>query len=108
VLLLFSDGLGDLYEDEFHFTPASMAGFWSETMKYVMSSSSSNPSETSRAALSTATTGNGRPGGSHTNAAMGFIRVGLGGTDAEKVSKALTSEYSGRWMDDTTVLVTRL
>lgn len=42
------------------------------------------------------------------NLALHVLRDALGGEDEEKVSKMLTVEMTGRWMDDTTVLVQRL
>jgi len=84
VLVMFSDGLGDLYEDEFY-DSSTAPGFWSYILGQVM-----------------------RGDRKDRNAALGFIRVGLGGEDPTRVSRLLTTEYEGRWMDDTTVIVQRL
>ena len=39
------------------------------------------------------------------NLALDVLREALGGKDEEKVSRMLTVEMSFRWMDDTTILV---
>lgn len=88
VLLMYSDGLGDLYEDEFK-DMMKAPGFWSSVMGKVLDIHAESK-------------------GSEKNAAMRFIRQGLGADDAVSVSRSLTTEYPGRWMDDTTVLVVRL
>ena len=86
---MYSDGLGDLYEDEFR-EVMKAPGFWPALMGKVLGGPSSDST------------------GSENNAAMRFIRLGLGADDAVGVSRSLTTEYLGRWMDDTTVLVVRL
>lgn len=88
-LLMYSDGLGDLYEDEFR-EVMKAPGFWPALMGKILDAPSSGST------------------GSENNAAMRFIRLGIGADDAVGVSRSLTTEYLGRWMDDTTVLVVRL
>lgn len=42
------------------------------------------------------------------NLALFLLRDALGGADEEKVSRMLTVEMSYRWMDDTTIIVQRI
>jgi pyruvate dehydrogenase phosphatase len=42
------------------------------------------------------------------NLALCILRDALGGDDHEKVSRQMTVEMTGRWMDDTTILVQNL
>lgn len=42
------------------------------------------------------------------NLALELLRDALGGADSEKVSRMITVEMTFRWMDDTTILVQRL
>ena len=42
------------------------------------------------------------------NLALALLRDALGGTDTDKVSRLMTVEMTFRWMDDTTILVQRL
>ena len=85
-----SDGLTDLYNNLYGSRQAVMVpGFWNDVMDKAMSAK-------------------GEGSGDESNAAMRILRQGLGGDDLEAVSKALTTEFQGRWMDDTTVLVVRL
>ncbi|KAF5326262.1 hypothetical protein D9611_000478 [Ephemerocybe angulata] len=97
ILMMYSDGLGDLYEDEFRYA-VKIPGFWSSVVGKVMDIPGGPE---------TKETASPRPRNER-NAAMRFIRQGLGAEDAENVSRSLTTEYYGRWMDDTTVLVLRL
>lgn len=42
------------------------------------------------------------------NLALDLLRDALGGDDCEKVSRMITVEMASRWMDDTTVVVSRI
>ncbi|KAJ3963553.1 protein serine threonine phosphatase 2C, partial [Lentinula raphanica] len=82
-LLMCTDGLLDLYQDESKYTSDSTAIF-RRCMK-VASLRSDMDNQT-------------------TNPALMILRDALGGADVERVSAMMTVEMYDKWMDDTTVL----
>jgi pyruvate dehydrogenase phosphatase len=81
-LLMCSDGLMDLYEDERVELDTILSKKWVEKV--------------------------GRGYSKKGNLALGVLREALGGGDEERVSRMMTVEMSFKWMDDTTILVQRL
>ena len=81
-LLMCSDGLMDLYEDQRVELDEILSKKWVDKV--------------------------GRGQWEKDNLALGVLREALGGEDEEKVSRMMTVEMSFKWMDDTTILVQRL
>ena len=81
-LLMCSDGLMELYEDERIELDEILSKKWVDIV--------------------------GRGYSKKGNLALGVLREALGGEDEEKVSRMMTVEMSFKWMDDTTILVERL
>ena len=81
-LLMCSDGLMDLYEDQRTELDEILSKKW--------------VGEVGRGYLKKC------------NLALGVLREALGGEDEEKVSRMMTVEMSFKWIDDTTILVLRL
>lgn len=50
----------------------------------------------------------GHAGAENTSLSLKLLREGLGGEDLDKVSRNLTVEIEGAWLDDTTIIVLRL
>ncbi|KAF8629153.1 hypothetical protein AX17_005738 [Amanita inopinata Kibby_2008] len=82
-LIMCSDGLMDLYEEQGLYLD-EMIPIWSDIIA------------------------NGRLENSEQNLALLLLRESIGGQDLEKVSRVMTVEMCFRWMDDTTILVQRL
>ena len=80
-LIMGSDGLIDLYDDDRLNVERVLAPRWVEHV----------------AARS-----------KESNLALDLLRDALGGSDTDKVSRMVTVEMVFRWMDDTTILVQRL
>ena len=105
-LLLCSDGLVDLYEDQ-DLEEEDYLRRWAAMIGQGLSASPSTPvasSSPSVAPVGSAATG--RNGG-HRNVAMQLLRDAIGGSDLSRVSANLTVEMDERWMDDTTILIHR-
>lgn len=81
-LLMCSDGLMELYEDQRVELDKILSKKWVDKV--------------------------GRGYSKKDNLALGVLRDALGGEDEEKVSRMMTVEMSFKWMDDTTILVQRL
>ena len=81
-LLMCSDGLMDLYEDQRGELDEILSKKWVDEV--------------------------GRAYSKKGNLALGVLHEALGGEDEEKVSRMMTVEMSFKWMDDTTILVQRL
>jgi pyruvate dehydrogenase phosphatase len=81
-LLMCSDGLMDLYEDQRLELDEILSKKWVDKV--------------------------GRGYSKKGNLALSVLREALGGEDKEKVSRMITVEMSFKWMDDTTILVQRL
>jgi pyruvate dehydrogenase phosphatase len=81
-LLMCSDGLMDLYEDQRLELNENLSKKWVDKV--------------------------GRGYSKKGNLALSVLQEALGGEDKEKVSRMITVEMSFKWMDDTTVLVQRL
>jgi len=81
-LIMCSDGLMDLYDDDRLNLQSVLAPRW---VGHVAAQSRASK-----------------------NLALDLLRDGLGGDDTEKVSRMITVEMTFRWMDDTTILVQRL
>jgi pyruvate dehydrogenase phosphatase len=81
-LLMCSDGLMELYEDERVELDKILSKKWVDKV--------------------------GREYSKKGNLALDVLREALGGEDEEKVSRMMTVEMSFKWMDDTTILVQRL
>jgi len=81
-LLMCSDGLMDLYEDQRLELNEILSKKWVEKV--------------------------GKGYSKESNLALSVLREALGGEDEEKVSRMITVEMSFKWMDDTTILVQRL
>ena len=94
VILLCSDGLTDL--DEGRSASASVVAKWMEVL-----------SSTAESGLSSENEGT-EPRIVEDNEALRLLRDGLGGNDADAVSRMLTLELDAKWMDDTTIVVHRL
>ena len=80
-LLMCSDGLMDLYEDQRTELDGVLSKKWVDNV--------------------------GREYSKKGNLALGLLREALGGEDEEKVSRMMTVEMSFKWIDDTTILVQR-
>ena len=81
-LLMCSDGLMELYEDERVELEEILSKKWVDQV--------------------------GRGYSKKGNLALDVLREALGGEDEEKVSRMMTVEMSFKWIDDTTILVQRL
>lgn len=81
-LLMCSDGLMELYEDERVELDEILSKKWVGQV--------------------------GRGYSKKGNLALGVLREALGGEDEDKVSRMMTVEMLFKWMDDTTILVQRL
>lgn len=81
-LLMCSDGLMDLYEDQRLELDEILSKKWVDKV--------------------------GREYLTKGNLALSVLREALGGEDKEKVSRMITVEMSFKWMDDTTILIQRL
>jgi len=81
-LLMCSDGLMDLYEDQRLELDEILSKEWVGKV--------------------------GREYSKMNNLALSVLREALGGEDEEKVSRMITVEMFFKWMDDTTILVQRL
>jgi len=81
-LLMCSDGLMDLYEDQRVELDKILSKKWVAKV--------------------------GRGYSQKGNLALGVLREALGGEDEERVSRMMTVEMSFKWMDDTTIIVQRL
>lgn len=81
-LLMCSDGLMELYEDERVELEEILSKKWVDQV--------------------------GRGYSKKGNLALYVLREALGGEDEEKVSRMMTVEMSFKWIDDTTILVQRL
>ncbi|KAL5528158.1 hypothetical protein ACEPAF_7294 [Sanghuangporus sanghuang] len=97
-LLLCSDGLVDLYEDQ-ELEEEYYLKRWAAMIGEVInnSNSSSSSSSISRSAP--------ERNGSRWNTAVHVLRDAIGGDDLSRVSANLTVEMEERWIDDTTILV---
>jgi len=96
-LILCSDGLIDLYDDVIEFeTWAHIVG---EALVKAELDGSGNGSTTPT--LGNEEAKNGQAG----NPALALLRSAIGGDDPVVVSRMLTVERDGRWMDDTTIVV---
>jgi pyruvate dehydrogenase phosphatase len=82
-LILYSDGLTDLYDG---MGPEDIANRLASTIGQVVDSYTG-------------------PLGRRSNLSLRLLREALGGDDIFKVSRSLTVEMESRWMDDTTILV---
>jgi pyruvate dehydrogenase phosphatase len=82
-LVLYSDGLTDLYDG---MGPQELANHVASTIGQTIDS-------------------NGSHSGRRSNLALRLLRDALGGDDIYKVSRNLTVEMESKWMDDTTVVV---
>ncbi|KAF9458441.1 protein serine threonine phosphatase 2C [Collybia nuda] len=83
-LVMFSDGLIDLYEEK-DLDLDALAGYCAQVVGNAVGQGT-------------------RP----CNLASSLLRDALGGTDEEKISRMLTVEMSCRWMDDTTIIVHKI
>ena len=81
-LLMCSDGLMDLYEDQRTELDEVLSKKWVDKV--------------------------GREYSKKGNLALSVLREALGGEDEGKVSRMMTVEMSFKWIDDTTILVQRL
>lgn len=112
-LLLCSDGLVDLYEDqdfEEDYYIRRWAAMIGEASSFSVppppSSGASHYSSVTSAFQSHSTLGrNGSRGGG--NMAVHILHDAIGGDDLSRASANLTVEMDERWMDDTTILVHR-
>jgi len=88
-IMLCSDGLYDLYEEDPRSKSIEDGHLASHWVNLIGEHTRCAPSE-------------------DRNLALAMLRAGLGGSDTEKVSRMINVEMLFRWMDDTTVVVQRL
>lgn len=114
-LILCSDGLTDLYEDQ-DLDEDYYIKRWAAKVGEVLGSSTATltpPSHRAAALHHLARSqgharAEGHRSGSRTNLAVHLLRDAIGGNDINRASANLTVEMDERWMDDTTILVHRL
>lgn len=97
-ILLCSDGLVDLYEDQ-DLEEEYYLKRWAAMIGEVVNNSSPPSSSISRSAP--------ERNGTRRNTAVHLLRDAIGGDDLSRASANLTVEMEERWMDDTTILVHR-
>ncbi|KAI5120983.1 hypothetical protein M0805_006655 [Coniferiporia weirii] len=108
-LLLCSDGLVDLYEDE-DLEETYYLRRWGVKIGEAITPLSPHPPSSRFPQSPDNASANYSPrggNGSRTNLAVHLLRDAIGGDDVARVSANLTVEMDERWMDDTTILVHR-
>ena len=114
-LILCSDGLVDLYEDQ-DVEEDDYIRQWATRVGEAIGYSPTTLHPSPRWTVGSRQHGRSQslPGGeshrngSRTNLAVHLLRDAIGGNDIQRASANLTVEMDERWMDDTTILVHRL